>query len=242
MNINLPLILGLAFIHLYAGKFGILKTIPKRWWLSFSGGVAIAYVIVELLPSLGEANEVLHQSQWLEETSLNLHIYLLVLFGLIVFYSVDILKAKSSSMNLNPQGKHLVFWVHIGSFAIYNALFGYLLHHTARTVDCLLLFGAVALHYLVNDYKLREHHQGAYDRTGRWALAGAVLMGWAIGQWSNPEMGSLQSIGVAVTQALLAGGVLLNVFKTELPQHEESDFKSFILGTGIYTGILVLLD
>lgn len=38
----------------------------------------------------------------------------------------------------------------------------------------------MALHFVVNDYGLREHHTEAYTQVGRWLLAAAVLGGWLL--------------------------------------------------------------
>lgn len=62
-----------------------------------------------------------------------------------------------------------VFWLHIVSFAIYNPILGYLLRESEehRLLACLLLFFALALHFIVNDVSLREHQKQAYDHMGR---------------------------------------------------------------------------
>ncbi len=44
----------------------------------------------------------------------------------------------------------------------------------------MLFFVAMALHFVVNDHGLREHHKEAYLRTGRWVLAAAVVLGWVV--------------------------------------------------------------
>ena len=63
--------------------------------------------------------------------------------------------------------------------AVYNALIGYLFLHrlAAGLKDLLLFFVAMALHFVVNDHGLREHHKDAYLRKGRWVLAAAVVLG-----------------------------------------------------------------
>jgi len=34
----------------------------------------------------------------------------------------------------------------------------------------------MALHFVVNDNGLREHHREVYDRIGRWILAAAIIL------------------------------------------------------------------
>jgi len=59
---------------------------------------------------------------------------------------------------------------------------------------------------------LREHHKDAYTRLGRWLLAGAVVAGWLLSQ-----LAELPESALVAVLAFLAGGVVLNVLKEELP-------------------------
>ena len=46
---------------------------------------------------------------------------------------------------------------------------------------------------------------------------------------------------LAVLFAFLAGGVILNVIKEELPEEQESLFWAFALGAALYTVLLLAL-
>ena len=75
------------------------------------------------------------------------------------------------------------------------------------------LFGiAMALHFVVNNFGLRKHHWGDYDRVGRWVLAAAILLGWRVGR-----LAEIDQVAVALLVAFPAGGVVLDVLKTEGP-------------------------
>lgn len=121
-----------------------------------------------------------------------------------------------------------MFGLHIGFFALYNALLGHLL---AQGVPGSLVpyAGALALHFTVNDSALREHHSGLYQRYGRRALAAAVLGGWVAG-----TMEVVPATVVHVAIAVLAGAVLLNVFKDELPPDRQARYWAFLLGIAVY--------
>ena len=142
---------------------------------------------------------------------------------------------KVGKGDITTQG---VFWVHIASFAIYNALIGYLLMHREKPdIKNLLLYSfAMALHFVVNDFGLRENHKHLYDRIGRWILAFSVIVGWVIG--SGTQIGEM---AIAVLFAFLAGGIVLNVLKEELPEERESRFWAFALGAAIYSTLLLAL-
>lgn len=148
----------------------------------------MSYVFVHLLPELAEGQETVAEA--LDEgrglAFLQSHIYLIALLGLVVFYGLERLatssrrrKRQASKEDSTSEG---VFWLHISSFAVYNFLIGYLFLHRLATglEDLLLFFAAMALHFVVNDYGLREHHKEAYQRRGRWILAAAVILGWVV--------------------------------------------------------------
>ncbi len=65
--------------------------------------------------------------------------------------------------------------------AVYNALIGYLFFHrlAAGLEDLLLFFVAMALHFVVNDHGLREHHKAPTfaGAAGYW-LRRSSWVGW----------------------------------------------------------------
>ena len=229
---TLLLACGLALTHFYVGKLRFLRGIPRSRWLSFSGGVSVSYVFLHLLPELGEAQERLAAHGVL--TFLETHAYLLALAGLSVFYGLErltALDAKGPDEHSPP-----VFWLHISSFALYNALIGYLLLHREETgVVALALYGAaMGLHFIVNDFGLRERFGRAYHQRGRWLLVLAILAGWAAGVAVD-----VGDAAVAALLAVLAGSVVLNVLKEELPENRESRFSAFIAGAAFYAVVLL---
>ena len=237
----LPIVL--AVIHIFVSRFAWLnRIIPWYRWLSLGAGVSIAYVFLDVLPELNHAQaEIEHVGGPLVQFLEN-HVYLLALAGLAAFYGLEILATRSRRMNHCETGKNCthtgIFWVHIGSFAIYNALIGNLLSdaETRGVISAALLGIALALHFLVNDRSLRSHHKAPYDRLGRWILAGALMSGWAIGQVAH-----LHEAAVAVVWAFVAGGIILNVLKEELPEDRESCFGTFTVGGAAYAALLLWL-
>lgn len=95
---------------------------------------------------------------------------------------------------------------------------------------------AMALHFVVNDYGLREDHKGLYTRIRRWVLATAVFVGWLVGL-----LVEIPEPAIAVMNAFLSGGIILNVLKEELPRERESRFWPLALGAAIYAAILLAL-
>ncbi|PAY15780.1 hypothetical protein CKO51_30170 [Rhodopirellula sp. SM50] len=226
--------LFLAAVHLFGSKLRFLNVIPRSRWLSIAGGVAVAYALLHLLPELNEYHDVLHH--FVSDTPFALiagHvIWFFVLLGLLLFYGLEkaALGAKADSESNG------VFWVHIGTYAIYNGLLGYLLVKEYRDVTSLTLFViGIGLHFLVNDHALRQHHRKTYHRRGRWILAAAILCGWAVGLSTE-----IHEVITATVIAFLAGGILLNSFKEELPEERESRFGSFAVGAVGYALLLMM--
>ncbi|MCB5175842.1 hypothetical protein [Microvirga lenta] len=206
----------------------------------------MAYVFVHLLPHLARHQETFRQKA--EESSsllskLESHTYLIALIGLAVFYGLERLARGSARRELAAGRERRpskgTFWVHLGSFAIYNVLIGYLLlHREDSSWQGLVIFGiALGLHFLVNDQGLRESHGATYDKQGRWLLAVTPLIGWWIGAATT-----IPALGVAALFAFLAGGIVLNVLKEELPEERESWFSAFALGAGVYTALLLAIQ
>ncbi len=235
-------IVVLVLVHLFSGKLRFLDGTPRSIWLSIAGGVSVAYVFVHLLPELGEAQETVVEAVGDGLIFLESHVYLIALLGLAVFYGLE-RAANSSRERMRKAGEGDVtstgvFWLHVSSFALYNAIIGYLLlHREAPGLEGLLFFSvAMALHFVVNDHGLREHHKGAYHRVGRWVLAAAIVAGWMLGLFTE-----ISEVVLAVLIAFLAGGVVLNVLKEELPEERESRFWVFALGATLYAALLLAL-
>lgn len=214
-----------AAVHVLSPRLGFLDTVPRSRWLSLAGGLSIAYVFVHLLPELAY-----HQRAFFGGTEEgDARVYLLALIGLLVFYSLERL-ARRSGHRRGPETARRsagVFWLHLASFALYNGLIGYLLlHREDPSIGGLTMYGlALGAHFVVNDRALQHVHGTDYRTYGRWILAAAVLCGWAMGFAISPDPTT-----VAALFALLAGGVILNVLKEELPEFQESRIWAFLAG------------
>ena len=239
--VGLLLAVCLGLVHIFASRTQWLTRIPQRWWMSIAGGVSISYIFLDIFPELGIAQDEIEHGAGPLITYLEKHVYLLALLGLAIFYGLEKLAVKSRlhrQLNDGEDCTHLgVFWLHIVSFAIYNTILGYLLRESEEhgLIACLLLFFTLALHFLVNDVGLREHHKRVYDRTGRWILAGAIVFGWILGQAFHVD-----AAAIAAIWALVAGGIILNVLKEELPEEQESHFGMFVTGATVYSVVLLL--
>ena len=213
-----------ALVHLLGARLDFLRTVPRSLWLSAAGGVSVAYVFVHVLPDLSEHQRRVEEGGSLR--SLESHVWLLAMLGLVAFYGLERLARKRT----RDAG---IFWVHLGSFALYNLLIGYLLVHREESGGLVFYAAALGLHFLVNDQGLREHHGEAYHRT-RWLLAAAPLAGWALG-----VAFALPPLAITALFGFLAGGIVLNVLKEELPEDRDSRFGAFAAGAAGYAALLL---
>lgn len=232
----------LAVIHLLAKNLRFLHVVPRSRWLSFGSGVSVAYVFVHILPELSEQQTSIQALMNAQLLFLEHHIYLIALVGVAVFYGLERLAKRSRQQNQatgdGDVTERYVFWIHMASFAVYNALIGYLLlHRESPGWSSLFTFAiAMALHFLVNDFGLRQDHKKSYDHSGRWILAVAIVVGWTIGTATE-----IHEAAIAVLFAFLAGGIILNVLKEELPEERQSRFGAFALGTISYAALLLAI-
>jgi zinc transporter ZupT len=157
---------------------------------------------------------------------------LVALAGLALFYGLERM-LRCSKLDEERRSAD-IFWVHLGSFALYNFLIGYLLvHREEQTLQGLALFAfALGVHFIVNDQALRDNHGEVYDKSGRWLLAAMPLAGWLVGILTE-----IDRLWLSALFAFLAGSIVLNVLKEELPEDRESRFWAFALGRSAYSAL-----
>ncbi|KKK38582.1 membrane protein [Mesobacillus campisalis] len=234
--VSLVFALGFVLIHLTSKYMKFLDAVPRSRFLSAAGGVAVAYVFMHLLPELNHYQQKMGEITE-EGFALEHQAYLIAMTGLAVFYGLERMVKVSKKNGDSNHASPGVFWIHMFSFFVYNAIIGYLLvRGYDRTLWSLFFyFIALTVHFLTNDHSLRQSHSKLYDRWGRWLLASGVLLGWTVG-----AMTAVHELVVSSLFAFLAGGVILNVLKEELPEERESSFPAFALGLLGYTLLLFL--
>lgn len=233
--------LAFAAIHLFIGRMSGLHATRRSGWLSFCGGVAVAYVFLHVLPELAVHNAVLvrwiGEDAWLADQV----VYLVALSGLLVFYGLERHVQASRQTNRAETGEdrpeEAVFHIHMAAFAAYNLIIGYLLLHREEPgfLSLALYAAALGVHFLSSDFGLFLHHRTEYERRVRWIMAGAVLAGWTLGLVIEVPEAAL-----ALIFAFLAGSVVMNVMKEELPEDRGARFAPFFGGTLLYGAVLLV--
>ncbi|RBP89508.1 hypothetical protein DFO70_111161 [Cytobacillus firmus] len=230
--------LGFSFVHFSSKYMKFLTYIPRSRLLSAASGISVAYIFVHVLPELKKHQESLEGMERSEIFKyLDSHVYIFAMMGLCAFYGIE--KAvKYSQKNKDERNAAKLFGLHISSFFIYNMLIGYLLVHGEfdSLKEWLIYFFALSVHFISNDHGLRQSHKRIYDKYGQWVLTFSILIGWAVGVLTE-----VSEMVIAFLFAALAGGVILNVLKEELPEERESNFAAFIGGVAGYTIILIMI-
>lgn len=239
--VTAAMVAAFVAIHLFVKRLRFIDITPRSKWLSFSGGVAVSYVFLHVLPDLAAHSTELSEQMGAEPVVAESIIYALSLAGLVAFYGLERrVKLSRADSRADGEGDRLeqdVLWLHVASYAVLNLLIGYLLLHREEGGAWALglYFGAMALHFVTADYGMRKNHKHAYDSWGRWVISAAALAGWALGLAVT-----LATPVVAGLFAFVAGGIVLNVLKEELPEERQSYFLPFLIGVLLYAALVLI--
>lgn len=243
MTILKPVLATVILILAYVWGYLIrsLESIHPRRWLSFGAGVAVAYVFVQLLPELAE-----YQDRFLAATAQQAilfperRVFLAGLLGFVFYYGLEnfVAWSRASSAGGGETGQpSFVYRLHVGGFAAYSALIGYVLVREPKQEPLALAFYTIAmlLHFLGIDNSLSREYGNRYERHGKWFLAAATAAGCLLG-----ILGEIPDRYLATMMGFIAGSVVVNSMVMELPKEKEGRFWAFCLGAFLYSLVLLL--
>lgn len=223
---------GIVAMHLLSPR--IMDAAGRRlsMLLSIAGGVAVGYVFVGMLPKIGVYTAKIVAAEPQGPEILQFRLYLLSLAGFLVYFAADRFRARAAR-----GGAGLV--LHGTAFAGYNALSGYLLAQAQTTrigfVPIVLVGAVFSLHLFAMDHQLRDWHRAVFDRGLRWLLAACVAAGWLAG-----ALLPISEAALAAWSAVLAGGILANVFNEELPGARPGQVPAFLAGVVLVLAVAIL--
>ena len=116
---------GLAAVHMFSQRLRVLDGVPRSRLLSSVGGMAVAFVILRLLPALGQHQETVEAVATTGILgALENHVYIIVLASLAVFYGLERLARQSKETRReqvrSDRPSYGVFWLHTATFALMN--------------------------------------------------------------------------------------------------------------------------
>lgn len=235
---SLAVALGFTFIHLGSKHFK-LRVFTVNQFTSFVGGISLAYVFFHLIPTIRSYEHEVMEAFHVSSTDASHVIFGSMLMGIVTFYFLElVLKSSRLKMLRETDSSTGLFWAHIGAYFLYNFIIGILLtgHQFKSSMTAVIYLLAIGVHFLTNDWVLRHHFETLYDRYGLKLLVGAVLIGYLLGaniHISHTVMGLLE--------AFVAGGLVLNAIKDELPACRGTGLTSFIVGLSLYSVLLLTL-
>lgn len=220
-------LLILAAIHLFANRIKALKDVWHGNFLSFAAGISFAYVFIDLLPELEKGQAVLKRSFEHVIPYLDRHTYLIALLGVLFYYGLHTQATAGSDRN---------FWMSLGGYILFNFFVGASLSDSNNPeIQPLILFTiAMGMHYFISDHNANEENNVLYNQKARWLLVAALFLGYFVGYVSH-----IPDTIVAIAVSFIAGGVLLNVLRYELPKREQVGYCFFLLGSVLYTTIIL---
>lgn len=205
----------------------LAKHLPAkgRAFISFAAGTSVAYVFLDMLPNLVEYNKPIGQfliANFHLTRLTELAIYIFTLLGFGVFYGLDLL-AESYQKNDNR-----LYVLHLLMFGVYNFLITYTmsLRVDVSLLATILFTLTMALHFVLGDQKFCRLYPLRFDRWGRFILIFCLFMGWLFSVIFDP----VNVLVLAFLTSFLAGSVLFNVFREELPSSNLSSYPWFVLG------------
>lgn len=226
-----------ALIFLFAGNVYPLRavTTDRRALVSFGAGIAAAYVFVHVMPELHSGRQALAEAGSGVLVYEGMAVYLVALLGFIAFYGLDHMRSRLRESTA-PERERWAYRLHLGGFAAYVALVGYLLVRNLEDtpVSIALYTAAMAAHFLGIDHSLGQEHGVAYERSGRYVLAASTLAGWGLGL-----LVVLPRPWVALLVGFLSGAVIMNSSLLELPAEKDGRFGPFLAG-GVFYALLLL--
>jgi hypothetical protein len=228
-----------AAVFLVGGHVYPMRAILRneRSMLSFSAGIALAYVFVHVMPELSAARDTFVKFTFLPTVFQGMAVYFLALLGFLFFYSLDQLskQARLATAEGEPAPG---FDLKLIGFTGYVCLISYLLVNNLESsaLASAAYALAMAVHFITFDHSFREAPGDAYARRGHLLLAAAALVGWGLGLAIALPRGAL-----ALMLGFLSGGIIVNTAILELPTGKDGKMWPFIAGALTYGTLLISL-
>ncbi|MGF1482236.1 MAG: hypothetical protein ACFB4I_22615 [Cyanophyceae cyanobacterium] len=219
IGLTLLVAVALSAIHIWAQPLHRLLFREEEMAASFSGGMAITYVFIHLLPELDQGEHLLGTS-----------IYLVVLLGFLIFYGMQSLVWQNNGQRLSQS--RLIFAIELGFYSLYNGLLIYAIPEQFKQLFpfTLLYLISISFHILHNDYGLTKKHRSLFSSWGRYCLVSVIFMAFFIDVFTEPANEVVSDFLIAI----LAGSIMFNVFYEELPSPKSSSFGWFLAGVCVY--------
>lgn len=218
---------SLIVVHLFANQAKIIGWVWHGRFLSFAAGVSFAYVFVELLPNLEKWQPAIKNSFDPILPYFSKHSYVIALLGVLFYYGLHVNPEKKTPVN---------FFLNFAGYFFFNFLLGAALSDSNDPeIQPLVLFSiAIGMHIFIVDHGIETEFPDIYGKGIRWYLCASALLGYLFGGLIH-----IPDAVVAVLMSFIAGGMILNALRYELPKRQNVGFSFFALGSLLYTALLL---
>jgi len=186
---SLIIALMFAAIFLFGGRVAFQAGHKGyRKFLSFAAGIAVAYVFVDVMPSLGRMRDMVMNTPSAFHRLFPEHsVYLWAMAGFLLFYCLETMVAVGPCVSEKHAGDHpatppWLAWLHIGGFAAYAWMLSHIMVWKVHEPVALCIYAvAMGMHIFPIACNLSSHYPEVYKHQGSIVLALASLLGWATG-------------------------------------------------------------
>ena len=229
-------VMVIASSHWLASKVANRPDREQVRWASFGGGAGMAYVFVHLLPELASHGQALSDAPGMETFAptpiTEALLFLIALVGIMVTYSLDVLASHER------QAGKVAGSLHTLNFAAISYLYAYSLPSLISTglAYGVLFTIAISAHVLLADRTMAARHPTIFRTRTRWFGTAALILGLLHAALLHP----VADLHLAIATAFLGGGLLMAVFREELPTVNRTRLGWFVAGTLSMTSLLLL--
>jgi len=192
------------------------------------GGIAAGYVVLYMLPKIGDMNRAAYVGSSPEQLAL----YYVLLAAIVIYLSMIYLARIPSDRSRLPA---LFDYLVHGS---YSLLIGYVFVELSggNEVTNALIALILGCHLLGMNHLLRAVRPDGFDRVFRWIFCALLLAGTATGLITE-----IPPAVVSTITAFLGGIILVNVIAEELPLRQQERLPWFVAGVSFYLVVTWLI-
>lgn len=227
----IPFLIGIVFIliHFFASVLVPRDKLKQVKWFSFSGGLAVSYIFIYLLPTLHKQQAAIEEPY--RQLTMESEIYFVGLLGVVLFVGIQIVIQQNYISHTST------FWSVIVFYAFYNALVSYsVLSFEVSAVQALFYCVAIGPHFMAVAHDMWRKFPVEYNKYGRYILAVGIVAGWIVALTTE-----LTPLFKSIVFSLVSGAMIFTVFKHELPSEKDTHFPTFLISVIIYSAVTVTL-
>ena len=225
-------VLSIGSCHWLAALISRLGDRAQSRWASVGGGAGLAYVFIHLLPELASGGRTISDAMGMHrfppDAMTESLLFLVTLVGVVIPYALNVISRQ------HPTSSNWTGAARLATFALINYLYAYAL--TTGIAYGLLFTVAISAHVLLADHTLAKEHPNAFRRRFRWIGAAALVAGSLHATALHP----VSDLTLAIATAFVGGGLLISVFREELPDADRSRLGWFSLGLVGMTTLLLI--